>query len=137
MVTFGSNKPSQIKYRDTSLQLTLKDGSLVHMEASVVPQITGKISRVALNVDDLTFLKNEGWESKLADTLPTDTEQSAIEMLIGNDYYFELLLPRKMELGGGLFLFQSKLGWVLGGRCSSVDNSVDTPSLHESVNSHA
>jgi len=56
-------------------------------------------------VDDLTFLMNEGWESKLADTLPTDTEQSAIEMLIGNDYYFELLLPRKMELGGGLFLF--------------------------------
>ena len=56
-------------------------------------------------VDDLTFLKNEGWEPKLANTLPTGTEQSTIEMLIGNDYYFELLLPRNMELGGGLFLF--------------------------------
>jgi len=57
VVTFGSNKPSQIKYRDTSLQLTLKDGSLMHMEASAIPQITGKISHVALNVDDLTFFK--------------------------------------------------------------------------------
>ena len=61
MVTFGLNKPSQIKYRDTSLQLTPKDGSLMHREASVVPQITGKISRGALNIEDLTFLKNEGW----------------------------------------------------------------------------
>ena len=50
VVTFGSNKPSQIKYRDTSLQLVLKDGSLMHMEGSVVPQITGKISRGALNI---------------------------------------------------------------------------------------
>jgi len=99
------------------------------MEASVVPQITGKISRGALIIEDLSFLKNEGWESKLADTLPTNTEQSAIEMLIGNDYNFELLLPRKMELGGGLFLFQSKLGWILGGQYSSVDDSADIPSL--------
>ena len=68
-------------------------------------------------------------ESKLADTLPTDTELSTIEMLISNDYYFELLFPRRMELGGGLFLFQSKLGWFLGGRYSSVDNSADIPSL--------
>ena len=46
VVTFGSNKPSQIKYRDTSLQLTLKDGSLMRMETSVVPQITGQVKKV-------------------------------------------------------------------------------------------
>jgi len=32
----------------------------MHMEASVVPQITGKISRVALNVDHLTLLRMKG-----------------------------------------------------------------------------
>ena len=37
-------------------------------------------------------------------------------MLIGNDYYFEFLIPRKMELGVGIYLFQSKLGWILGGQ---------------------
>lgn len=129
VATFGSDKPKQIKYRDTVLQLTLKDGSLMCIEASVVPHITGKISRVPLNTEDLTFLKNEGWESKLADTLPTDSEHSPIEMLIGNDYYFELLLPRKMELGEGLYLFQSKLGWILGGRYTSTGNSTEIPSL--------
>ena len=66
------------------------------IEASVVPHITGKISRVPLNPEDLIFLKNEGREPKLADTLLSESEHGSIEMLIGNDYYFELLLPRKM-----------------------------------------
>jgi len=41
-------------------------------------------------------------------------------MLIGNDYYFDLLEPRKMDLGGGLFLFHSMLGWILGGRVEQL-----------------
>ena len=129
VVTFGSDKPKQIKYRPTELQLTLKDGSLARIEASVVPHITGKISRVPLNSEDITFLKDEGWEPKLADTLPTDSEDASIEMLIGNDYYFDLLLPRKMELGDGLSLFQSKLGWILGGRYLATTELISVPSL--------
>ena len=60
VVTFGSDKPKQIKYRPTELQFTLRDGSVMHIEASVVSHITGKLSRVPLNTEDLTFLKNEG-----------------------------------------------------------------------------
>ena len=103
------------------------------IKARVVPHIMGKISRVALNTEDLTFLKNEGWESKLADTLPTDSGHNPMEMLIGNDYYFELLLPRKMELGEGSHLFQSKLGWILGGRYTSTGNSTEILNLLEST----
>ena len=80
------------------------------IEVSVVPHITGKLSRIPLNTEDLTFLKNEGWESKLDDSLPTDSENTSVKLLIGNDHYFDLLLPRKMDLGGALILFQSKLG---------------------------
>jgi len=129
VATFGSDKPKQIKYRPTELQLTLKDGSLMLIKASVVPYITGKVSRVPLNSDDLTFLKDEGWESKLADSLPIDPEHVSIEILIGNDYYFDLLLPRKMELGDGLYLFQSKLGWILGGRYLAATDLDSVPSL--------
>ena len=46
-------------------------------------------------------------EGKLADSLPYHAESSSIEMLIGNDYYFELLEPKKMDMSGGLFLFHS------------------------------
>ena len=40
------------------------------IEASVVPHITEKLSRVPLNTEDLTFLKNKGSEPRLADSLP-------------------------------------------------------------------
>ena len=99
--TFGSDKPKHIKYRPTELQIVLRDGNVLRLEASVVPHTTGKISRALLTPEDATFLKFEGWESKLADSLPGEPESFSIEMLIGNDYYFDLLLPRKMELGGG------------------------------------
>jgi len=32
---------------------------------------------------------------------------------MGNDYYFDLLVPRKMELGAGLFYFNPNLGGFL------------------------
>ena len=92
----------------------------------------------------MEFLKNEGWEKNLADTLPTDTELSPVEMLIGNDYYFELLQPRKLDLGNNLFAFQTKLGWVFGGKTqadmdkvvSSSVRIVGLPSVDMQVNTH-
>lgn len=100
------------------------------IEASVVPHITGRISRVPINSENVSFFKSEDWESKLGDNLPSDSEHISIELLIGNDYYFDLLL-RKMELGDDLFLFlfQSKLGWILGGRYFATTDSTSTPSL--------
>ena len=41
-------------------------------------------------------------------------------MLIGNDYYFDLLEPQKLDLGGKLFLFNSELGWILGGQTENT-----------------
>ena len=129
VATFGSDKVKLIKYRPTKLQISLRDGSLMPVEASVVPHITGKLSRIPLNTEDLTFLKNEGWEPKLADSLPTDSELTSVDLLIGNDYYFDLLMSKKMEFGGGLFLFQSKLGWILGGRYLTTTDPVSVPNL--------
>jgi len=77
----------------------------MQMNVTVVPNITGKINRVPLNQRKIEFLKGEFVEGKLADSLLYHAESSSIEMLIGNDYYFDLLESRKMDLGGGLFLF--------------------------------
>ena len=99
------------------------------LDVSVVPNITGRVSHVPLNHDDAMFLQNEGWEAKLADTLSSKSESSPIEILIENDYYFDLLLPKKMELGPGLSLFQSKLGWILGGRYQNVKDTAGQPIL--------
>ena len=97
---------------------------------NVVPDITGKITRFPLDPEEVEFLKNEGWEKNLADTLPTDTELSPVEMLIGNDYYFELLQPRKIDLGNNLFAFQTKLGWIFGGKTQADMDKVVSSSVH-------
>ena len=66
----------------------------------------------------------------LADTIPHCPESCTIDMLIGNDYYFDLLEPRKLDLGGGLFLFNSKLGWIVGGQIEDANAERNTvPSL--------
>jgi len=47
-------------------------------------------------------------------------------MLIGNDYYFDL---RKTDLGNNLYLFQSKLGWVFGGKVETKTEMVSEQNL--------
>ena len=129
VVTFGSDKPKRIECKSSELSLLLKDGSVLSLRVTVVPNITGKINRVPLKLGDIEFINKEFSEHKLADSLPCQAESSTIEMLIGNDYYFELLQPRKIDFGEGLFLFYSKLGWILSGQvhCNAEENN--EPSL--------
>ena len=77
------------------------------LDVSVVPNITGRINRFPLKTQQV----DKFGQGMLADSLPHHTESSTID---GNDYYFDLLEPQKLDMGGGLFLFNSKLGWILG-----------------------
>jgi len=124
VVTLGSSRPKSIGCRQGSLSLFLKDGSTMPMNVTVVPSITGKINRVPLKEEDMHFLKGEFAEGKLL------TMSSSIEMLIGIDYYFDLLEPRKMDMSGGLSLFHSKLGWIFGGRVEQP------PVIHSESSKH-
>ena len=129
VVTFGSNRPKYLQYTPSKLQLILRQGKPMILDVSVVPNITGKITQTLLCKDDMAFLESEGFENKLADVPPTKSDTYLIEMLIGNDYYFNLLLPRKVDLRPGLWLLQSKLGWALGGRCHTENETVEEPTL--------
>ena len=86
VVTFGTEKLRYLQYMPSKLQLILKDGNPMVLDVSVVPSITGRITRTPLSDDDTTFLKSEGWESKLADVLSVKPDSSPVEMLIGNQH---------------------------------------------------
>ena len=73
----------------------------------------------------MAFLKSEGFEKKLGDAFPTKSDSYPIEMLIGNDYYFDLLLPWKVDLRPSLWLFQFELGWILGECCYGENDNVE------------
>ena len=65
------------------------------MDVSVVPNITGKVSRTPLNNDDVGFLNSEGRESKLTDTLPIESQHSQLKCLLETIIISIVLLPRK------------------------------------------
>ncbi|XP_065892752.1 uncharacterized protein [Dysidea avara] len=116
IATFGANQSTKLQCKSSKLQLHLKDGSVMSLDVTVVPSITGRITRTPLSQADAKFLRDSALEDKLADTIVTSAEVFQVDMLVGNDYYFDLLQPRKIDLGNGLYLIQSKLGWSLEGK---------------------
>ena len=56
----------------------------------------------------------------MADTISSETETFTVEILVGNDYYLDIILSQKIQ--PGLYLLASKLGWILTGRTSEVES---------------
>lgn len=99
LVTFGSDTPKRIKKPTTKLNIILKDGSTLKLRANVVPQIAGSIQRRPIN---LKSVENWGYlwtEFSLADDFPHVRETSSVELLIGNDYYLDIILPQRFNRG--------------------------------------
>ena len=101
----------------------------IYIDANVIPSITGAIQRWRM---DSSCLKN--WEylwkhNALADTLPIEKESSTVDLLIGNDYYLGIVLPQEVEVKPGLYMLDSKLGWILAGRTSKLVKRKEEPSL--------
>ena len=130
LVTFGSEKPQRIRPPTTKLDIMLKDGSTLRINANVVPQIAGSIQRRPVNHKSFQNWEYLWGEFPLADDLPKEIETSSIDLLIGNDYYLDIILPQKIEVQTGLYMLGSKLGWILSGRTSeNVSNITETGML--------
>ena len=65
----------------------------------------------------------------MADSIPSQTESSTVELLIGSDYYLDIILSQEIEVQPGLYLLASKLGWKLTGRTSEAESSLNESSM--------
>ena len=131
--TFGKNKPENIETNVVELGIKLKSGFTMNVKANIVPNITGKIQRRPVQ----KILQEELGKFQLADSIPNSVETTYIDLLIGNDYYADIISLQRIVLAEGLYLLQSKLGWVLSGRInenfsSSHDYSVSMLSCYSS-----
>ena len=77
-------------------------------------------------LDNWNYLWNE---FTFADDLPTEIETSSVELLLGNDYYLDIILPQKLEVQPGLYMLGSKLGWILTGRTSETPEGITEPCM--------
>ena len=90
--TFGNKNPKDV---DTYV-------------ANVVRKITGSIQRGPLQSSDLDFLLSVS-PGKIADTVPRTLESVNIDLLIGSDYFWNILGTEKITLPSGLYLVSSKI----------------------------
>ena len=95
----------------------------------MIPSITGSMQRRPFDTSCLQNWEYLWKDNVLADTIPTGIETSTIDLLIGNDYYLDLILPQKVEIQPGLYMLWSKLGWILAGRTSDSIQTTEEQSL--------
>ena len=124
--TFGSTKSKEFKTPVVEFRLNLKNGQTMNIQANVVPKITGMIQRASINSKQFEPLLKK---HQLADTLPSELEISNVELLIGNDYYSELILPGRKRLSPGLYLLASQLGLILSGRLPNEERKTSEVSM--------
>ena len=84
------------------------------LHANVLNQITSPIQRGPLQKADLEFLQSITSE-KLADVIPR-SEIATIDILVGSDYFWNIVDVEQIVLPSGLLLLSSELGYLLTGK---------------------
>ena len=123
--TFGTTKPKNIQTPLVEVKMMLKSGFTMTIKANVVPNVTGMLERRPIKPSNL---KQTLKRYELADTLPTKVEQGCIDLLIGNDYYSDIVSTKRISLSDGLYLLSSKFGWILSGRTKEENEVKSTES---------
>ena len=75
-------------------------------------QITGSMQRNPLSQEDLEFLKLIP-NNQLADKIPIQTELATGDILIGSDYFWNIISGHKLVLPSGMFVLSSKFGYIV------------------------
>ena len=109
-----------------SVTLTSKFEANISIKSNVVPQITGIIQRTPVPIKERSFLQKH---YELADSLPYNIQTSSIGILIGNDYYHDIIMKKRAEVQDGLHVIESKLGWILTGRLANSETNVPEHNL--------
>jgi len=119
--TFGISKPKEIRSPLVPLTLKSKYGNTFNIIANVVPKISVKMQRMPIPLKNRFSIQKK---FKLADTLPQQVELSTIGILIGSDYYNDIMKPStKVEIQQGLYIVNSKFGWMMTGRAKVEEDA--------------
>ena len=120
VLAFGAKNVQDVDTYVVDFNLMNKDDSPLQLHANVVHKITGPIQRGPLQSSDLEFLLSISPE-KMADTVRKNSEPTNIDLLIGSDYFWNILGTEKVTLPSGLYLVSSKVGYILTGKYSDPD----------------
>ncbi|KAH3855373.1 hypothetical protein DPMN_097940 [Dreissena polymorpha] len=81
--------------------------------ANIVPTITGTTGRMPLEIYRKDLFKSLTKHLDLADQIPSEAESGTIDLLIGNDFYLDIIQSERIQIEDGIYLLSSKLGWIV------------------------
>ena len=55
--------------------------------------------------------------------MPKNVETYTLGLLIGNDYYNDIILDERKKMQDNLYVINSKLGWIISGKASSTNDN--------------
>ena len=122
--TFGDKRPQNLVIYVVKFTIATQETPPIVLHANVLPQITGPIQRGPLPEKDLEFLKIIS-PGKLADTIPETSKliTETVDILVGSDYFWNIVDNERIVLPSGLFLLSSKLGYIVTG--NDLDPTID------------
>ncbi|XP_066923450.1 uncharacterized protein [Clytia hemisphaerica] len=122
--TFGSSKEKISSVKE--YELSLKGDSTVKIKAFAVPTICAPVSGqdIGTVLEEFPHLK----QYTLAEN--DKTVEKSIDVLIGGDYYWELMTGDVKKDKSGLTLLKSLFGYVLSGPMKFPESSTNVVSTH-------
>jgi hypothetical protein len=110
---FGTEQPLKIIPHEGIVDLKLKDGSFKSIQVATSSNLLKdfQVGSIPLSKEDREKIRN----LKLADQISEKSKKIQIDLQIGNDYFFELLLSGQVKLSSGVTLQETRLGYVIGG----------------------
>ena len=106
--------------KETGFKLVLANGKEKFINARICKTITGNLMQRRVCVDKI---KRACKALRLADDLPDKDRSYTVDILIGNNYYDDIMGIEKIQIEEGRYLINSSLGWILSGRATKLNSS--------------
>ncbi|XP_045777259.1 uncharacterized protein LOC123875465 [Maniola jurtina] len=120
--TFGAQKPKEIESPLVKVRLVTQSKAIRTVCANVVPSISQGVPHPEKDLLDCKIKENY----ILADN---GTLSDRVDILLGNDYYYTIMSTKKVRIAEDLYLIESEFGWMLSGKISENNNTVEQLSV--------
>jgi len=91
------------------VKLKSKIGEEMLITVNIVPNITDVIQRKSVKIENKRRFDDFTKQLELVDKIPEKDESDSIDLLIGNDYYLDIVIGHTIEVQKVLYLLSSKI----------------------------